>query len=156
MKPLTIPCLAAEPYCLPISFSEHQPQLHHNPVLTTPVKLSTPCNEFDRRNLEKRADKQAGENEKPSFPSFKPGDQVVIHRPYHETDGSNPKLNSPWHDPYSVRTQLSPVTYRVSNLRDPAEIIVYLGRMKKYNVPTSPPVPDLEALDVLCLGTTRS
>ena len=35
------------------------------------------------------------------FP-FKSGDKVLIHRPYHESDGPNPKLYSPWHGPYIV------------------------------------------------------
>ena len=64
--------------------------------------------ELARRNLKERADKQAVANEKLSFPSFKMCDNV-LHRPYHETDGPNPKLVSPWHGPYTVRAQLSPV-----------------------------------------------
>ena len=47
--------------------------------------------ELARRNLKERADKQAVENEKLSFPCFKMGDRVLLHRPYHDTDGPNPE-----------------------------------------------------------------
>lgn len=109
--------------------------------------------ELARRNLKERADKQATSNEKLSFPSFTTGDQVLIHRPYHETDGPNPKLYSPWHGPYTVRTKLSPVIYRVTQDGATTETTVHLGRMKKYIVPASSPVPDLDALDDMFLGT---
>ena len=36
--------------------------------------------ELARRNLQERADKQTVENNKLSFPSFKTGDQVLLHR----------------------------------------------------------------------------
>ena len=110
--------------------------------------------ELARRNLKERADKQAVANEELSFPSFVQNDQVLIHRPYQETDGPNPKLNSPWHGPYFVRSQLSPIVYRVSKAGDPVETTVHLGRMKKYIIPTSSPVPDFEVLDEMFLGTT--
>lgn len=110
--------------------------------------------ELARRNLKERADKQASKNEKLSFPIFKPGDQVLIHRPYHESDGPNPKLDSPWHGPYSVSTELSPVIYGVTKDGAPAETTLHLGRMKKYNVRVASPVPDLDAIDDMFLGTT--
>ncbi len=110
--------------------------------------------ELARRNLKERADKQAVDNDKLSFPRFKPGDQVLLHRPYSETDGPNPKLVSPWHGPYTVRSQKSPVIYRVAKPGESAEITVHLGRMKQYVQPASSPVPDFEALDDLFLGTT--
>lgn len=110
--------------------------------------------ELVRRNLKERVSKQASANEKLSFPSFTSGEKVLVHRPYHETDGPNPKLYSPWHGPYVVRSKLSPVTYRVSKPDDQVETTVHLGRMKKYVQPTSSPVPDLEALDELFLGTS--
>ena len=47
-----------------------------------------------------------------------------------------------------------PDIYRVAKDSDLAEITVHLGRMKKYVVPRSSPVPDLDALDDLFLGTT--
>ena len=49
---------------------------------------------------------------------------------------------------------MSPVIYRVTKDGNPAEITVHLGRMKKYVVPRSSPVPDLDALDDLFLATT--
>ena len=63
--------------------------------------------ELARRNLRERADKQAVVNEALSFTSFKAGDQVLIHLPYNEADGPNPKLISPWRGPYTVRAQIS-------------------------------------------------
>ena len=87
-------------------------------------------------------------------PSCKPGEQVFIHRPYTETDGSNAKLISLWHGPYTVRAQTSPAIYRVIKHGNPAEITVHRGRMKKYHVPLSSPAPDLDALNDLFLGTT--
>ena len=110
--------------------------------------------ELARRNLIERADKQAVVNETLSFPSFKTGEQVLIHRPYNETDGPNPKLISPWRGPYTARAQKSPVIYRVTKDSNTAEITVHLGRIKKYVVPPSSPVPDLDALDDIFLGTT--
>ena len=106
--------------------------------------------ELARRNLKERADRQAVENET----CFKMGDRVLLHRPYHETDGPNPKLVSPWHGPYTVRAKLSPVIYRVSKPNEPTEITVHLGRMKRFVQPKSSPVPDFEALDDMFLGTT--
>ena len=93
--------------------------------------------ELARRNLQERADKQADANTKLSFPTFRPGDKVLLHRPYAETDGPNPKLISPWHGPYVVRAQVSPVIYRVSEQNKSAELTVHLGRMKQYTEPTS-------------------
>ena len=111
--------------------------------------------ELARRNLKERADKQAVANETLSFPSFKPGEQVLIHRPYSytEADGPNPKLISPWRGPYTVRAQTSPVIYHVTKDGNTAEITVQFGRMKKYFVPLSSPAPNLDALDDLFLGT---
>ena len=110
--------------------------------------------ELARRNLQERADKQAVENKKLSFPSFKVGDKVLLHRPYHETDGPNPRLVSPWHGPYTVRTQLSPVIHRVSKPNEPVEVTIHLGRMKQFVKPKTSPAPDFEALDDMFLGTT--
>ena len=69
-------------------------------------------------------------NETLSFPSFKPGEQVLIHRPCNEADGPNPKLISPWRGPHTVRAQMSPVIDRVTKDGNPAEITVHLDRMK--------------------------
>ena len=80
-----------------------------------------------RRDLKGRADSQASVNAKLSFPRFNMGEQVLLHRPPTPTDGPNPKLVSPWHGPYTVRAQLSPVIYRVSKDGDFAEITVHLS-----------------------------
>ena len=53
-----------------------------------------------------------------------------------------------------MRAQTSPVIYRITKDGNPAEIIVHLGRMKKYYVPLSSPDPDLDALDDIILGIT--
>ena len=82
------------------------------------------------------------------------GDKILLHRPYHETDGSNPELISPWHGPHTVRAQLSPVIYRVSKPNEAAEATVHLGRMKQFVKPKSSPAPDFEALDDRFPGTT--
>ena len=70
--------------------------------------------EIARRNLQERAEKQAESNENLSFPQCQPGDQVLVHRPYTVGDGLNPELISPWRGPFTVRSQLSPVIYRVA------------------------------------------
>ena len=49
---------------------------------------------------------------------------------------------------------MSPVIYRVTKDGNSTENTVHVGRMKKYVVPLSSPVPDLDALDDLFLGTT--
>ena len=98
--------------------------------------------ELARRNLRKRANKQVVVNEPLSFPSFKTGEQVIIHRSYNEADGPNPKVISPWRGPHTVGAQMSPVIYRVKKDGNPAETTFYLGRMKKYVVPLSSPVPE--------------
>ena len=133
------------------STSAPQTQLDYSKQTVENLQLAY---ELARRNLKERADKQAVVNETLSFPSFKTGEQVLIHRPYNEADRPNPKLISPWRGPYTVRAQMSPVIYRVTKDGNPTEITVHLGRMKKYFVPLSSPVPDLDALDDLFLGTT--
>ena len=89
-----------------------------------------------------------------SFPSFEVGDKVLLHRPYHETDGPNPKLVSPWHGPNTVRSQLSPDIYRVSKPNEPVKVTVHFGRMKRFVKTESSSAPDFEALDDMFLGTT--
>ena len=49
---------------------------------------------------------------------------------------------------------MSPVIYRVTKDGNSTEITVHLGRMKKYFVPLSSPVPDLDAFADFCWGTT--
>lgn len=109
--------------------------------------------EVVRRNLKERTDKQAVSNEKLTFPQFKPGEQVLVHRPATVTDGPNPKLISPWHGPFTVRSQVSPVIYRVSKDGELAETSVHLARMKKYFALQPNVVPDFTELDEMFLGT---
>ena len=109
--------------------------------------------EIARRNLKERTNKQAESNEKLTFPQFKPGEQVLVHRPATVTDGPNPKLISPWHGPFTVRSQLSPVIYRVSKDDELAETSVHLARMKKYHALRPNVVPDFTELDEMFLGT---
>ena len=110
--------------------------------------------EIARRNLQERADKQSESNEKLSIPQYQPGDQVLVHRPYTVADGPNPKIISPWRGPYTVRSQLSPVIYRVARDGELAESSVHLGRIKAYHNDEYSSVPDFTALDDLFLGTT--
>lgn len=69
--------------------------------------------EIARRDLQERAGKQALSNEKFNAPQFQPGALVLVHRLNNETDGPNPKLISPWRGPYTVRSRVSPVVYRL-------------------------------------------
>ena len=103
------------------STSAPQTQLHYSKQTVENLQLAY---ELARRNLRERADKQAVVNETLPLPSFKAGEQVLIYRPHNEADGPNPKLISPWHGPYTVRTQMSPVIYRITNDGNPAEITV--------------------------------
>ena len=68
-------------------------------------------------------------------------------------DGPNPKLNSPWHGPYTVRARLSPIIYHISKDNEPAATTVHLGRIKKYTDTNSSFAPNLETLDDKFLGT---
>ena len=56
--------------------------------------------ELARRNLTERADKQAENNSKlRSYPVFQPGQEVLVYKPYQDSDGPNPKLLLPWRGP---------------------------------------------------------
>ena len=68
-------------------------------------------------------------------------------------DGPNPKLNSPWHGPYTVRARLSPIIYHISKDNEQAATTVHLGRIKKYTDTNSSFAPNLETLDDKFLGT---
>ena len=66
----------------------------------TRENLQTAFFELARQNLTERATKQAEQNEKlPPFPVFKPGQQVLLYKPYQDSDGPNPKLLLPWRGP---------------------------------------------------------
>ena len=105
-----------------------------------------------RRNLQERTEKQAKSNAKLTFPSFQPGDRVLVHRPYTEADGPNPKLISPWRGPFVVRSRLSPVIYRVSRGEQPNETSVHLARIKPYFAPSAGTVRESDTIDDLFLG----
>ena len=53
-----------------------------------------------------------------------------------------------------MRSQLSPVVYRVARDGELARISVYLGRIKAYHIDASSSAPDFSALDDLFLGPT--
>lgn len=59
---------------------------------------------------------------------------MLVHRPYTNADGPNPKIVSPWRGPFTVRSQLSPVIYRVARDCELAETSVYLGRITAYHI----------------------
>ena len=74
-----------------------------------PFKICNPRTKFARRSLQERTDKQAESKEQLSIPQYQPGDQVFVHRPCTVADGPNHKRIRPRRDPFSVRSQLSPV-----------------------------------------------
>ena len=86
------------------------------------------------------------------FPSYQPGDQVLVHRPYSEADGHKPKLISPLRGPFVVRSRLSPVIYRVSTGNQPEETSAHLARIKPHHAPSVSSTSDFDSLDDLFLG----
>ena len=49
--------------------------------------------EIARRNLSERAAKQRAKNKSlPPYPVFHPDQQVLVHRPYQDSDGPSPQL----------------------------------------------------------------
>lgn len=80
-------------------------------------------------------------------------DLVLVHCPYPVSYGPDPKLVSPWGDPYCAHPQISPVTYRISKDGELAETTVHLGRIKQCRPPLSPSAPDFSELDDMFLGT---
>ena len=85
---------------------------------------------------------------------LKPGDQVLIHRPYHDSDGPIPKIFCLWNGPYTVTTKLTPIIYRVPKQGTVAETTVHLSRRQKLYSPVKTLEPDLEVLDGTFLGTS--
>ena len=104
-----------------------------------------------RRILQERANKQASSNENCRFLNISLGKYTVS--TYTVADGPNPKLFSPWRGPFTVRSQLSPVIYRVARDGEHAETSLRLGRIKAYQNDASSSVPDFTALDDLFLET---
>ena len=109
--------------------------------------------ELARRNLSERSQKQADVNAKlRPIPVFKPGNLVLVYRPYQDTDGPNPKLLLPWRGPYVICSQLSPVVYRVRRRNETREVSVHLAHIKRYYARKTPPAPDFDKLSVFFLG----
>ena len=106
------------------STSAPQTQLDYSKQTVENLQLAY---ELAHRNLRVRADKQAVVNEPLSFPSFKAGEQVQIHHPHNEADGSNPKLISPWPGQYTVRAQMSPVIHCVIKDGNPSRLLSTLA-----------------------------
>ena len=136
-----------------------QPQLPVDIILGIPhVGRTTDTEEFaqntrgnlqiafglERRQLTERTDKQAEQNSKlKPYPVFKPGQEVLVYRPYQDSDGPNPKLLLPWRRPYVVCSQLSPVN-RVRLTNDARQVSVHLAHMKPYHQRETPPAPQFE------------
>ena len=109
--------------------------------------------ELARKNLTERADKQAQQNSKlKPYPVFKIGQEVLVNRPYQDSDGPNPKLLLPWRGSYVVCSQLSTVVYRVRLTNDTREVSVYLAHIKPNHQRETTPAPQCEKLAELFLG----
>ena len=103
--------------------------------------------ELARRTFTERADKQAKNNAKLNpYPVFQPGHEVLVYKPYQDSDGPNPKLLLPWQGPYVVCSKLSPVVYRVRLRTDTREVSVHLAHIKPDHQWETPPAPSLEKL----------
>ena len=109
--------------------------------------------ELARRNLSERTQKQAAQNAKlRPIPVYKPGELVLVYRPYQDSDGPNPKLLLPWRGPYVICSQLSPVVYRVRRQNETREVSVHLAHIKRYYARKTPPAPDFDKLAEFFLG----
>lgn len=112
-----ISCSDAQPYYLSFSFWCHS----HTPTAVLPQLLPRRSVEtlqlahgLAHRSRKERVDEPAVVKDNIPFPTLKPGDQVLMHRPHHENDDPNSKLYSPGHGPYTVRTERSPIIYSVT------------------------------------------
>ena len=72
---------------------------------------------------------------------------MLVRRPYTVADESNPKLISPCRGPFTVRSKLSPLIYRVARDGELAETSVRLGRIKAFHNDASSFLSDFTALD---------
>ena len=105
--------------------------------------------------MHERASKQATANNcLPAFPSFKPGQQVLVYPPYQAADRPNPKHLHPWCGPYVICSKLSDIMYRVRLPTDSKQVSVHLSHLKTYHPHAKPPAPDFDALGDLFLGKT--
>ena len=117
-------------------------QLNHGK--NSPVENLEMAYEITRRVLQERADHQVDVNASRPFPSYQPGDQVLVHRPYFEADGPSLKLISSWRESFVVRSRLVPVIYRVSKSNQPEETSVHLARIKPYHAPSVTSASDFD------------
>lgn len=111
--------------------------------------------ELARCNLTERAENEAAKNKKlPQIPVFKPkpGQRVLVYRPYQDSDGPNPKLLFPWREPYTICSQLSPVVYRVKQVNETRQVSVHLAHLKQYRAEEKPPAPQFDNLAEFFLG----
>ena len=109
--------------------------------------------ELARRNRTERAKKKAEHNSKlKPYPVFKPGQEVLVYRPYQDSDGPKPNLLLPWRGPCVVRSQISPVVYRVRLTNDTQQVSLHLAHIKPYHQQETPPAPHFEKLVELFLG----
>ena len=112
--------------------------------------------ELARRNPTEHADTQAKNDSKlRSYPVFQSGQEVLVYKPYQDSDGPNPKLLLPWRGPYDdhdVCSQWSPVVYRARLPNDTREVSVHLAHIKPYHQRETPPAPQFEKLADLFLG----
>ena len=107
-----------------------------------------------RRALKKRANEQENKNSQMKlYPVIKPGQKVLMYRPYQDSEGPNPKLQLPWRGPFTVSERMSPTVYRIKlDERSNKEVSVHLAHLKKYNPRETPPAPDFDKLSELFLG----
>ena len=87
-----------------------------------------------------------------SYPVFKPGQKVLVYRPFQDADGPNPKLLPPWRGPYVICSQLSSVVYRVRRTNETREVSAHLARTKRYHPREKPPAPEFDKLAIFFLG----
>ena len=109
--------------------------------------------ELARRSLTGRADKQAEHNRKlKPYPVFHPEQEVLVCKPYHDSDGPNPKLLLPWRGPCVICSQLSPVVYRVRLINDTHKVSVHVAHIKPYHQRKTPHAPQFEKFTELFVG----
>ena len=109
--------------------------------------------ELARRNLTEHATRQVANNGKLApYPVFKPGQKVLMYRPFQDTDGPNPNILLPWRGPYILCAQLSPVAYRVRRTNETRQISVHLAHIKPFHPREKPPAPQFDKLANFVLG----
>ena len=97
--------------------------------------------------MTERAARQAADNDRlASYPVSKPGQKVLVDRPFQDTDRTNPKLLLPWRGPYIICSQLSPVLYRVRRTNETREVSVHLAHFKPFHSREKPSAPQLDKL----------